>query len=98
ELQSFPSTAQRLGISRSATSKHITRLEKKLGARLLNRTTRKLSLTEAGHAAYRHFSRLATEAEAGEIAVQRFLGRPQGLLRVSAPPAFGRLHLIPILP
>jgi DNA-binding transcriptional LysR family regulator len=98
ELQSFTATAQRLGISRSATSKHITRLEKKLGARLLNRTTRKLSLTEAGDAAYRHFSRLAMEAEAGEIAVQRFLGRPQGLLRVSAPAAFGRLHLTTILP
>ena len=98
ELRSFTATAQRLGISRSATSKHISRLEKKLGARLLNRTTRKLSLTEAGHAAYSHCARLAAEVEAGEIAVQRFLGQPQGLLRVSAPGAFGRLHLVPLLP
>ena len=53
ELKSFSLTARRLGISRSAASKHITRLEQALGARLLNRTTRKLSLTEPGHAAYR---------------------------------------------
>jgi DNA-binding transcriptional LysR family regulator len=98
ELRSFTATAQRLGISRSSTSKHISRLEKRLGARLLNRTTRKLSLTEAGHAAYSHCSRVAAEVEAGEIAVQRYLGRPQGLLRVSAPGAFGRLHLVPALP
>ena len=52
ELRSFSLTARRLGISRSAASKHVTRLEQALGARLLNRTTRKLSLTEPGHAAY----------------------------------------------
>ena len=48
ELRSFSLTARRLGISRSAASKHVTRLEQALGARLLNRTTRKLSLTERG--------------------------------------------------
>jgi DNA-binding transcriptional LysR family regulator len=98
ELRSFTATAQRLGISRSATSKHISRLEKRLGARLLNRTTRTLSLTEAGHAAYDHCARVAAEVEASEIAVQRYVGRPQGLLRVSAPGAFGRMHLVPVMP
>jgi DNA-binding transcriptional LysR family regulator len=98
ELKSFTETAQRLGISRSAASKHISRLEKALGARLLNRTTRKLSLTEAGHAAYSHCARIAAEIDASEQAVQRYVGRPQGLLRVSAPGAFGRLHLVPVLP
>ena len=98
ELQSFSLTARRLGISRSAASKHVTRLERSLGARLLNRTTRKLNLTEPGHAAYAHCARIAAEVEASELSVQRFLSRPEGLLRVSAPGAFGRLHLVPILP
>jgi DNA-binding transcriptional LysR family regulator len=98
ELRSFSLTARRLGISRSAASKHVTRLEQALGARLLNRTTRKLSLTEPGHAAYAHCARIAAEVEASELSVQRFVSRPKGLLRVSAPSAFGRLHLVPILP
>jgi DNA-binding transcriptional LysR family regulator len=98
ELRSFSLTARRLGISRSAASKHVTRLEHALGARLLNRTTRKLSLTEPGHAAYTHCARIAAEVEASELSVQRFVSRPKGLLRVSAPSAFGRLHLVPILP
>jgi DNA-binding transcriptional LysR family regulator len=98
ELQSFSLTARRLDISRSAASKHVSRLEQALGARLLNRTTRKLSLTEPGHAAYAHCARIAAEVEASELSVQRFLSRPKGLLRVSAPGAFGRLHLVPILP
>jgi DNA-binding transcriptional LysR family regulator len=98
ELKSFSLTARRLGISRSAASKHITRLEQALGARLLNRTTRKLSLTEPGHAAYPHCARIAAEVEASELSVQGFVSRPKGLLRVSAPSAFGRLHLVPILP
>ena len=90
ELKSFSMTARRLGISRSAASKHVTRLEQALGARLLNRTTRKLSLTEPGHAAYTHCARIAAEVEASELSVQRFVSRPKGLLRVSAPSAFGR--------
>jgi DNA-binding transcriptional LysR family regulator len=98
ELKSFSLTARRLGISRSAASKHVSRLEQSLGARLLNRTTRKLSLTEPGHAAYAHCARIAAEVEASELSVQRFVGRPKGLLRVSAPSAFGRLHLAPVLP
>ncbi len=98
ELQSFSLTARKLDISRSAASKHVSRLEQALGARLLNRTTRKLSLTEPGHAAYAHCARIAAEVEASELSVQRFLSRPKGLLRVSAPGAFGRLHLVPILP
>jgi DNA-binding transcriptional LysR family regulator len=98
ELKSFSRAAQRLGISRSAASKHVSRLETVLGARLLNRTTRKLSLTEAGSSIREHCRRMAAEVEASEISVQPFVSRPQGLLRVSAPSAFGRLHLVPLLP
>jgi DNA-binding transcriptional LysR family regulator len=98
EFESFSRAAQRLGISRSAASKHVSRLEAVLGARLLNRTTRKLSLTEAGSSIREHCKRMAAEVEASEISVQPFVSRPQGLLRVSAPGAFGRLHLVPLLP
>jgi DNA-binding transcriptional LysR family regulator len=98
ELHSFSAAAHRLGMSRSAASKHVTRLEHTLGARLLNRTTRKLSLTEAGHSAYEHCARIASEVEASELSVQPYVSRPQGRLRVSAPSAFGRLHLVPIIP
>jgi DNA-binding transcriptional LysR family regulator len=98
ETHSFSSAARRLGMSRSAASKHVTRLERSLSARLLNRTTRKLSLTEAGRAVYSHCARIASEVEATETSVQPFLRRPQGLLRISAPSAFGRLHLVPVLP
>src|SRR3954468_1674194 len=78
ELRSFSLTAHRLGISRSAASKHVPRLEQALGARLLNRTTRKLSLTEPGHAAYAHCARIAAEVEASELSVQRFVAVRRG--------------------
>ena len=98
ETSSFSTAARRLGMSRSAASKHVTRLERTLAVRLLNRTTRKLSLTEAGHSVYAHSTRIASEVCATETSIQPFLRRPQGLLRVSAPSAFGRLHLVPVLP
>ena len=98
ELHSFSMTARSLGISRSAASKHVSRLERSLGARLLNRTTRNLSLTESGHAAYAHCARIAAEVEASELAVQCLVNRPTGVLRLSAPNAFGRMHLVPLLP
>jgi DNA-binding transcriptional LysR family regulator len=98
ETSSFSTAARRLGMSRSAASKHVTRLERTLAVRLLNRTTRKLSLTEAGHSVYAHSTRIASEVDATEASIQPFLLRPQGLLRVSAPSAFGRLHVVPVLP
>lgn len=98
ELHSFSTAARRLGMSRSAASKHVTRLERTLNARLLNRTTRKLSLTEAGRSVYAHCARVAAEVDATESSVQPFVSRPQGLVRVSAPSAFGRLHLVQVLP
>ncbi len=98
ETNSFSAAARHLGMSRSATSKHVTQLEQNLSARLLNRTTRKLSLTEAGRVVYAHCARVASEVGATETAVQPFLKRAQGVLRISAPNAFGRLHLLPVLP
>ncbi len=98
ELKSFSAAADRLDMSRSVISKHVSRLEQSLGVRLLNRTTRRLGLTEAGHAVFEHCARVSFEAEAGELVASAFAKRPRGVLRISAPGAFGRLHLVPALP
>ncbi|HEY9464125.1 MAG TPA: LysR family transcriptional regulator, partial [Vicinamibacterales bacterium] len=72
-------------------------LEEKLGARLLNRTTRRLSLTEAGSELYGRSVRALAEIENAELEVARFQTEPRGLLRVSAPMSFGILHLGPAI-
>jgi DNA-binding transcriptional LysR family regulator len=74
-------------------SKAVTRLEEKLGARLLNRTTRRLSLTEAGSELYGRSVRALAEIENAELEVARFQTEPRGLLRVSAPMSFSILQL-----
>jgi DNA-binding transcriptional LysR family regulator len=74
-----------LKISKSAVSAHVQRLEERLGVRLLNRTTRRLSLTEAGAAYYRHCARILAEAEAAEQAANALQREPRGTLRISAP-------------
>lgn len=80
---SFVAGAERLSLSPSVASKHISKLEKKLGARLLNRSTRKLSLTEAGTAYYEHAARILEELDQSEHAVQRLQAEPSGRLKVS---------------
>jgi DNA-binding transcriptional LysR family regulator len=84
-------------MSKSLVSKHVTQLEKSLGARLLNRTTRALSLTEAGAAFYAHCARIVEEMEEAKLAVSRLHSEPRGLLRISSSVAFGRLHIAPAL-
>jgi DNA-binding transcriptional LysR family regulator len=95
ERRSFSAAAQSLGISRSAVSRHVSRLEQSLGTSLLRRTTRNLSLTEIGLSVFAHCSRMAVEVEAADIVVQSHVRLPTGKLRVSVPGAFGRLHLMP---
>src|SRR5438128_6516625 len=95
---SFSAAAHRLGISKSAVSAHIARLEERLGVRLLHRTTRRLSLTEAGATYYRHCARIVAEAEAGEQAASALQREPRGTLRVSAPDTFGWMHVAPAIP
>jgi DNA-binding transcriptional LysR family regulator len=68
ENGSFTAAARRLKISKSAVSAHVQRLESRLGVLLLNRTTRRLSLTEAGAAYHRHCARILSEADAAEQA------------------------------
>lgn len=93
----FSAAAQRLKVTKSAISKQVSRLEERLGARLLNRTTRRLSLTEAGQAFHQHCLRILAEAEEAELAVSQLHASPRGLLRVSAPMSFGVRHLGPAL-
>ncbi|MCI5107633.1 MAG: LysR substrate-binding domain-containing protein [Pseudomonadales bacterium] len=97
ESGSFTAAADRLDLSKSVISKYVSRLENNLGARLLNRSTRKLSLTEVGQAFY-HKSRMALQdLEEAENEVSRLQGQPRGVLRLNAPMSFGILHLSPLL-
>ena len=98
ETKSFSAAAARLGLSKSAASKHITRLERELKARLINRTTRRLSLTEVGTIFYEHCARMLAEAEAGELAVSRLYAEARGVLRVTSPAAFGHVQIAPAIP
>jgi DNA-binding transcriptional LysR family regulator len=95
ELSSFTAAAEALEMSQPVVSKAVTRLEEKLGARLLNRTTRRLSLTEAGSELYGRSVRALAEIENAELEVARFQTEPRGLLRVSAPMSFSILQLGP---
>jgi DNA-binding transcriptional LysR family regulator len=95
---SFSMAARHLKISKSAVSAHVQRLEKRLGVRLLNRTTRRLSMTEAGAAYYRHCARILAEAEAAEQAAGALQREPRGTLRISAPDSFGWMHVAPAVP
>ena len=94
----FSAAARHLGISKSAVSKQVARLEDLLGARLLQRTTRKLALTEVGRVFHEHCTRMLAEAEEAERAVTSLNAQPRGLLRVNAPMSFGVLHIAPALP
>ncbi|MEZ5670361.1 MAG: LysR family transcriptional regulator [Alphaproteobacteria bacterium] len=97
EANGFSAAARDLGLSKSAVSKHVSRLEDRLGARLLNRTTRRLALTEIGEAFYERCTRLVAEAEEAELAVTRMSAEPSGMLRVNMPFSFGSLHVVPSL-
>src|SRR5436190_23345089 len=82
---SFTTAAAQLGMPKSTVSRKVTELEERLGARLLQRTTRKLSLTDPGRIYYEYSARIAGEVEDAERAVGSLQGTPRGLLRVTAP-------------
>jgi DNA-binding transcriptional LysR family regulator len=93
ERGSFTLAADDLSLSRAAVSKYVSRLEQRLGARLLHRTTRRLSLTEAGAALFEASRGALERIEEAEAAVAHYQAAPRGRLRVSAPMSFGILHL-----
>lgn len=98
ELGSFTAAAEDLELSKAAVSQSVTRLEARLGARLMHRTTRRLTLTEAGALLAEKAGRALGELSDAEQAVTALTGAPRGQLRVSAPMSFGLLHLAPLVP
>ncbi len=95
---SFSRAAVRLGLSKSAVSKQVARLEDRLGTRLLNRSTRSLALTEAGARLYERCQRIIAVAAAAELEAGSMQTDPSGLLRVTTGVSFGQLHLARHLP
>ncbi len=89
----FSAASRKLGLSKSAVSKHVSHLEDQTGTRLLQRTTRRLSLTDVGAALYERCARIVAEAEQAERAISQLQTTPKGTLRVSGPLAFGIRHL-----
>ncbi len=95
---SFSAAARDLGLSKAAVSKHVRSLEDRLGVRLLNRTTRRLSLTEEGRTYHDWCNRIGSDVEEAELSVRRLQSEPRGTLRLNAPMSFGILHLGAVLP
>ncbi|WP_425092850.1 LysR family transcriptional regulator [Tropicimonas sp. S265A] len=93
----FTDAAKKMGISKSAVSKHVSSLEARLGARLLNRTTRRVSPTEIGLAYYDRARRVLNDAGEADALVSAMQSEPSGLLRISVATDFGVNHLSPIL-
>jgi DNA-binding transcriptional LysR family regulator len=97
EARSFSAAADKLGMSKSLASRHVSALERSLSVKLLNRSTRRLSLTEAGALFYEHCARIVQEAELAEQRLTRTQSEPAGLVRVTAVPAFAVRHVLPAL-
>jgi DNA-binding transcriptional LysR family regulator len=98
DLGSFTAAAERLNLTGSAISKGIARLESRLQVRLFNRTTRRLSLTDAGETFYRTCTSVLGELEEAELAMQVENAEPRGRVRIDLPAAYGRLHALPVTP
>ena len=96
--EGFSKAAIQLGLTKSKVSKSITQLENELGITLLHRTTRKISLTEAGERYYQQVTMGLHYIEDAEQSVMELQKTPQGRLRIAAPMSFGRLHIAPLIP
>ena len=91
---SFTAASHALDMTKSSVSRKVSELEDRVGARLLQRSTRKLGLTDIGRAYYDHCARIVSELEEADLAVSRMQQEPRGLLRVTVPLAFGQLGKI----
>ncbi len=98
ESGSFSKAAARLKSSKSAISRQVSALEAELGARLLHRTTRALTLTEVGRGYFEQAARILADLAEANASVGQLQAAPRGRLRVSAPMSFGFLHLAPAVP
>jgi DNA-binding transcriptional LysR family regulator len=90
---SYAEAARRLGLTRSAVSKAVMELEQILGARLLDRTTRRVTPTEAGLAYYERVASILADVEETELQISRLHEEPRGVLKINAPMSFGILYL-----
>jgi DNA-binding transcriptional LysR family regulator len=97
EGSSFAAAARHFGLSPAMVSKHIVALEERLGARLLNRTTRRVSPTEIGRVFYERATRILAEIDDAEQEASALQATPRGLLRVSGPLSFGTRQLAPAI-
>jgi DNA-binding transcriptional LysR family regulator len=97
DLHGFAPAARKLGLSPSAVTRLIAALEDRLGARLLQRTTRQVALTDIGARYLERARRILADVEEAEGAAEGERTRPSGRLVVSAPVGFGRLHVSPVM-
>ena len=97
EANGFTAASSRLGLSRAAVSKHIAQLESHLGGRLLNRTTRRVSLTEIGQIYYDRCKQILEDVSDAKCIVSGLNSEPRGSLRLNAPMSFGITQLAPLL-
>lgn len=98
EEHSFAAAARAMGVSVATVSRAVTRLEERLGGRLLNRTSRQLALTDYGHTLAERASKIYAEAEEAENFAREASSRPRGLVKLAAPLSFGARWVAPMLP
>ncbi len=98
ETGSFSAAGRRLSLTPSAVSKMIGRLEDRLGARLIQRTTRRLNLTEEGRAYHQRCVRILADVEDAEAAISELHARPRGTLHLNGSVAFTKHQIVPLLP
>ncbi|MEM9153206.1 MAG: LysR family transcriptional regulator, partial [Cyanobacteria bacterium P01_F01_bin.3] len=95
--RSFSEAARQIGMSPSAVSRAVQRLEDRLETRLLNRTTRSLSLTDDGTRFYEAGRQILSDLEEAELSLRRSQATPCGVLRINLIPSMARMHIIPAL-